>query len=253
MAKIQIFEFKPESAKAISDLLSSGVRVLQEGFFITDGNFGIMYKEADEFGLDKGEFVNPMSAELSKSQKQTILQEGLARAYGALEEKFTADMNKHKAELDASIEALEAHKILGTFMPKEKLDALAEKSKRLEEIQNRFRNSKKTKIAEEEKDALLKEAKELSDAIDALTAEKKEKDAEYNTETANLQTIVNANNVLMINVSAKVKENREKKENALADKQEAEIFTTVAAKFIEDIKNGEVDPATKLLKFKTEE
>lgn len=253
MAKIQIFEFKPENAQAISDLLSSGIRVLQEGFFITDGNFGIMYKEADEVGLDQSEMINPVSAEISKSQKQIILQEGLIRSNSAMEEKFKAEYEGHKTALDESIKALEEHKILGSFMPKEKLDALTEKGKRLEEIQTKFRNSKKSKIPEDERDAILKESQTLSAEIDALLAEKKEKDAEYAAQTNNLQTIANANNVLMINTSAKVKEYREKKEDAQKDKEEAEITLQVSVKLLEDIKAGEVDPKTKVLKFKKEE
>lgn len=249
MAKIKIFKFVPENAKEITELIQS-VRILQEGLLISDGHLGIMYKEIGDVGMDKEEMVNPISGELAKSQKQFLLQTGLVRGYEALENKFTAIREAKKTEMDEANVKLTAHKELKTFVPVELSDDIEAKQKRLAEIKKLF-TQKKNGILEPEKEKLLKEAQAIEEALKPLVKEAGEKQEAYEAETAKLQHVVSEANVAMVNASGKAKENREKKEQAIEDRDEAMIFIEVAMKFIGDIQAGTLEKDSGLLKLKS--
>lgn len=248
MTKIKIFKFAPESDEAITNLIQS-VNVIKEGFFISDGNFGIMYKEKGDVGMDPGAMTNPISGELAKAQEQYLYQLWIEKKSEAKENLYRGIYDGFKKEMDEANEMLTKHKE-SPFAPVELQETISTKQGRLDEIKALFRN-KKNGVIESEKEGLLKEAQTLEAELKPLVAETADLQKKYDAETKRLEAVISTAHVNMVNASAKVKENRELKEKARdEDKREAISDILTATALIKEISNSIFNKDTNLLELK---
>ncbi len=244
MAKIKIFAFKPENNEVISNFLQE-VNVVSEGFFITDGHLGVMYKEKNEVGIDKSSFVTEVAKEVMKAQRKWINTEALIRAYTAVIAKCkeTGEILKKEAEeIKQSLENHQANK--DTFINPKTSARVAEITSRLGQINKDFK-----KASREDKDKFLKETQELETELAPLNAEMKTFAEQFDAETKRLQAISAEIGVKTVNNQGELKENTELLETAQKDSAHALLFVNTGTKLIADIEAGTLDKKTNLLTF----
>ena len=243
---MKIFPFTPEGAEAISEMIRS-VRLLENGFFISDGNFGIMYRDGDDIGNEKESLINSVSAEVAKHQKQVLIQEGLIRAYTRMETIDFDRQEKFKAEIDEARILSDKHKALITFVPLAVSTDISKKKARIAEVNKTFQQKKKGAITEDERESLLKEVQTLEAELEPLELEAGKKQAEYDAEATRIKGIVGDAVTYKTEASKGVKDWKEKKELAVLDKQEAETFLETSMALVREVMNSDIDKATGLL------
>ncbi len=230
--KIKVFELKDENSKAISDFLGT-VNVTQDGFLINNGNLGILYREKDNLGMERDQLAVAISGELSKAQKQFILQEGLCRAYTAMIKLFKERTEEKQKLFDIkSAELVEYNKKWDSVLEKEVLDGKA----RLGAMEKKYKGAGKL-----QKPALEKEAYELSQkmkpAEDKFNAYKKEFDAGKYALELEIGTL----KLEIANLGGDIKENKGLLENSEKDREHAKVFITTTSQLIDDINAKKVD------------
>lgn len=229
--KLKVFKMDEENSEGITKFLET-VNVTQDGFMIGSGMLGILYREKDNLGMERDQLAVAISGELSKSQKQFVLQEGLCRAYSAMIDLYS----KREAEKKAIFEAKE--KELAEYNTKwdGKLEQEVNDAKsKLGAMEKKYKSAGKLDKAELEKQtfALSQELKPLEEK---LAAHKKEFDAGKYTLELSLGEV----KLEYANLGGLIKENKGLLETAELDREHAKVFIVSTQKLIEDIQNGEV-------------
>lgn len=243
MAKIKVFKFSPDYSKEITDFMQS-VNIVSEGLFISDGKFGFLYKEKGEVGIGKDELINAVSAELSKAQKQFILQEGLERAYTDMVVMFRNRLEDFEVDFKKATEKTEAYK-KSPAIPEEMRDSIAKHRLAMDEAKKMFKNS----TTKDEKDRYLSSHAEIEANLNLILKESEKLQADHDTEANRLKDKATKVEVKILELKGKIKENKDFAEKAVEDREHAEVFIKSSMQLIRDIQAGEIDAKTKILKF----
>lgn len=233
--KVKFFEMNSATASEEVTKFLEGVNVTQEGFLINNGILGIVYRDKDDIGAGEDQFILSISTELSKAQKQFVLQEGLSRAYGDMvtfyngkKEIKMAEKNEKEAEL------AELKENNGIVIPENITGEVKKLTDKLADLKREF-NSKKTR---EEKDKTLKKIQEVQTTFVPLQEEYKGYTTKYEQAIKKLEDELVFINSDIGDINGKIKENNGFKEASEQDRDQAKIFIISSKKMIEDIKAG---------------
>lgn len=241
MTKFAIFEFTPENAPKIEEVLRSG-RIVEQGLFITDGKFGMMYRDKDDIGRDKEAMIGSVGDELTKAQASYLKEEATMRGHAAFKKILEAEQNQYKDEMDGANKELtylnehpEEH-----INPekKAKLDELL--AKRSELIKELTKSSNKKNLSEDQYKERRAEIKTLEDEIKPLEDEVKAEENAYEEKKKKLKNKMDTAVTRMTSISSDIKTQSNYYEEARLAKIQAEAFVQAAREVIELLKDSKV-------------
>lgn len=231
MTKVKIFEMTTANEEAISEFLTK-VNVTQDGFLISDGMLGILYKDKDEFGMEDQQLAVAISGELTKSQKQYVLQEGLCRAYGDMVSLFTT---KREVKVTLAKELEEKLTAYDETWDKELEQKYLDMKSKIGELEMKHKKAPKP-----QKEAILKELYEANKTFKELSDSFDEYKAKFEEGKKTLDSEMSEAKVALVNFNGKIKENKGLLEAAEEDREHAKVFIASSKKLIADIQSGSI-------------
>ncbi len=223
---MKVFKLVEENSKAITDFLAT-VNVTQEGFLISDGNLGIMYRERDDWGMEKNQKLIHISSEYAKSQKQWLIQEGLVRAHGEMVALWTGKMEAKHALIDEKKEGLKAYELTFRTDLDEKYTAAKNLSTSLEQ--------KHKQAPKKDKEPILKELYEANNMLKAIEPEYLEYRKGFDDGRTKLEAEITTLTIEAANFTGKIKESTELQAQAVEDREHAEVFMKTTEKFMAEL------------------
>lgn len=247
MVKIRIFKMEPRNTDEINQFIES-VKILENGFLLGNGDsIGILYKERDNIGFDKQDFITAISGELAKVHKNFAIQEGLVRAYKGMIGTYTDQMNEANNQSDKLKKELEEY--METY--DRSYDVAVETlSDQIEELKNKLNEAKQKhqSVPKKEKEKYLLQFKEITDQIkitgDELAVSQANRDTykeSFDPKSNQISAEMGTYAVKAANLLGKIKEYSELLEQAMSEREHASMFMSSSEKFLEDLKNDNVE------------
>lgn len=237
--KFKIFDFKPENAEEIGKLISS-VRVMESGFFIMEGRFGIMYKEKGEYGVDNDSLINTTSGEISKAQKQVLTKQVEVNAFEKLIEFYK---NKKENLVKQAEEARIKWEGFVVEIPEELQSKIDELNQKSADLNREFQSL--TKKDREKKDKILEQIKAIEDKLAPLRTEKENLTKAGDEQKAKLKDAYNQLNADVVNTSGDIKTHNNYRDEAIKDRAQAIAFVEASAVILKDL----MENKTKIVNF----
>lgn len=229
--KIKNFAWTPENTQAINDFLET-VNVLENGFIVSDGVVGILYKETDDVGMQTKQLVTALSGELAKSQKQFVLQEGLTRSYTAV----IAYWEALRGPVEQSVVTVKAE--LDTYMAT--YDPTMEKELATLKVQldEKHQLWQRTPKSGGQKDAVLADWDTINKQIAELQPKYDEYAKTFNAGANEISARLGVVQIKSNEYLVEIQQNSEYLAGAMKDRDNARIFIGTTKQQIADVESG---------------
>ncbi len=231
--KFKVFNLKDSTAEQDISQLLAEVNVTKEGFIVSEGMLGVLYKEKDDMGADADQLRIYLSTELAGYQKQYAVQEGLVRSFDAVLKVFQTKMDEmlvRKQELKKELEDYDSK--LDKALEKKVLDGKAH----VGALEKRHKTASKA-----DKEEILKAIHEANTMLKPLEEEWNAHKAEFDGGRKALADELDAIAVKRANFSSEVAQKKEQLGSAVLDRIEAKLKVQTFVKLLEDIKSGKIE------------